>query len=302
MSIKVIKGGFLSLLQDYGRFGVKQHGISQSGALDEHAFLWANHLINNDFNAACLEIAFGAVELEVKINTFISVTGADLDFKINGKPAKIWHSLQVKKSDILTFGKSKNGVRAYLAVSGGFETEVFFGSRSVNLREKIGSKLKKGDTLPCHRPKHDFSSNFINPKFIPNYHQSLVLSLVPAYQFEQFTNSEINKFFTQNWRISNAFDRSGCRLLGEPIYPKNKTSISEGISYGTVEITPDGTPIILLKDAPSIGGYTKIGTVASLNLTLLAQKQSGDTLTFQPTTINQAELKRQKFNAFFGIT
>lgn len=300
MSFKVIKSSFLSTIQDYGRLAHGQHGMSQSGAMDEHAYAWANHLLNNHFNDAVIEITFGGLQLEVQADTFIAVTGADLGFKINDEVAQMWHGLQIHKGDRLSWSVPKNGVRAYLAVKGGFDTSILFGSRSVNLREHIGTKLLEGDELP-YTSFDEVTYRFIPSKYIPNYNQAIVLRVLPTYQFNEFGINQRDLFFNQNYTITNANDRTGCRLSGAPISIKKERMISEGISYGSVEIATDGLPIILLKDTPSIGGYPKIGTVFSLDLAKLAQRQPNTTLRFKLLDINQAQVERKKFNKFFEI-
>ncbi|MDG2353674.1 MAG: biotin-dependent carboxyltransferase family protein [Gammaproteobacteria bacterium] len=301
MSFKVIKSSFLSTVQDYGRLNHGEHGMSQSGVMDEHAYAWANHLLNNHFNDAVVEVTFGGLQLEAQADTFVAVTGADLDFKINDEPVQMWHGLQIHKGDVLSWGMPKSGVRAYLAVKGGFDTPVLFDSRSVNLREHIGAKLAEGDEL-SYKGFNETTYRFIPPKYIPNYNQDITLRLLPAYQFNEFSVNQRDLFFNQNYTVTNANDRTGCRLSGAPISIKKERMISEGISYGCVEIATDGLPIILLKDAPSIGGYPKIGTVFSLDLAKLAQRQPNIKLRFELIDIHEAQKQRKKFNEFFKIS
>ena len=301
MSFKVIKSSFLSTVQDYGRLNHGEHGMSQSGVMDEHAYAWANHLLNNHFNDAVIEITFGGLQLEAQADTFIAVTGADLDFKINDETAQMWHGLQIHKGDVLSWGNPKIGVRAYLAVKGGLDTLVLFDSRSVNLREHIGAKLAEGDEL-SYKGFNETTYRFIPPQYIPNYNQDITLRLLPTYQFNEFSINQRDLFFNQNYTVTNANDRTGCRLSGAPISIKKERMISEGISYGCVEIATDGLPIILLKDAPSIGGYPKIGTVFSLDLAKLAQRQPNTKLRFELMNIHEAQKQRKKFNEFFEIS
>ena len=298
MSFKVLKSGFMASIQDYGRFHHTQHGMSQSGAMDEQAYAWSNYLLNNDFNNAVIEISFGGLQLETRTHTVITLTGADLDFKINSQPAPMWCSVKVAKGDVLSWGNPKCGVRAYLAVKGGFDTAVLFGSRSVNLREQIGTKIAQGDVLnykPCQQTMHSLTP----AEYIPDYTAELLLRLLPSYQFSDFSVNQRHLFFNQNYSISHANDRTGCRLNGVPMVLKNKNRISEGISYGSVEIATDGLPIILLKDAPTIGGYAKIGTVFSLDLAKLAQSQANTKVRFELINITQAQAERKQFNHFF---
>ncbi|WP_428095574.1 biotin-dependent carboxyltransferase family protein [Candidatus Thioglobus sp.] len=300
MSFKVIKSGFLSTIQDYGRFAHTGHGMSQSGALDEHAYCWANRLLDNHYNDAVLEITLGAVQLEALDDMLICVCGADLDFKINHQAAVIWHSVQIKAGDVLSWHFPKHGVRAYLAVKGGFKTQLMFGSRSVNLRENMGTKISELEILNCEisRVKLD---HLMPDKYLPNYNQALVLNILPSYQYSMFSQVQKSLFFEQTYHISSANDRSGCRLDGAPIALKKDKMISEPISYGSVQISTNGLPIILLKDGPTIGGYVKIGTVFSLDLAQLAQQQQNAKVRFKLMDVHQAQKQRLKFNQFFGI-
>ncbi|SMM98791.1 Allophanate hydrolase 2 subunit 2 [uncultured Candidatus Thioglobus sp.] len=300
MSFKVIKSGFLASIQDKGRFGHAQHGISQSGVMDEHAYAWANYLLNNDFNDAVIEITIGGLQLQAQDEVIIAITGADLDFKINNKSAALWQSIKIFKGDVLSWGYPKSGVRAYLAVKGGFNTETMFGSKSINLRENIGNKLTADEIIPCQSSSQS-STQSINAQYFPNYNQALVLRLLPSYQFSEFSTAQRDLFFNQNYLISNASDRTGCRLNGLPMALKAQKRISEGMSYGSVEIAGDGLPIILLKDAPTIGGYPKIGTVFSLDLAKLAQRQAHTELRFELISNTQAQSERKAFNEFFNI-
>lgn len=299
MSFRVIKPGFFSTIQDRGRFGLAHHGLSQSGVADEHAYCWANYLLGNDADAAVMEITFGGCVLSALIDTGIAITGADLGFKINGKPQEHWQVLSVKEGDLLTWSAPKNGVRAYLAVQDGFQTKQYFNSRSANLREKIGSLIQVNDELLTRPSKPSDKGKTMPAWFKPDYIEALTLRLLPSYQYEQFSKQQRQTLFGQTYKIGKASDRTGCRLDGNAIKNASATMISEGITYGSVEITTAGLPIILLKDAPTIGGYPKIGTVFSLDLAKLAQHQPGSEVRFELIDIETAQQLRREFNYFF---
>ena len=301
MSFKVIKPGFLTSVQDYGRLTHTQQGLSQSGVMDEQAYAWANHLLDNHYNDSALEITFGGVILEALDKRVICVCGADLDFKVNDQSAPIWRNLQIRPTDRLSWSVPKHGIRAYLAVQGGFQTQALFGSKSVNLREHIGTAITKDETLTC-APSNSNLERLMMPRYIPDYHQKVILRLLPSYQYSEFNDAQKALFFGQSYTISYSNDRSGCRLNGAPIAIKRDKMISEGISYGSVEIATDGLPIILLKDAPSIGGYPKIGTVFSLDLAILSQQQPNAKVRFELMDIDQAQKERAAFNQFFGVS
>lgn len=298
---KIIKPGFLSLLQDYGRFGLQKYGLSPSGALDEQAYRWGNHLLDNSQNCASLEIMWGNCQLLATIDTVISVTGADLEFSINTHKVPIWQTHVIKQGDLLTFGKSQSGIRAYLSVSGGFQTETFFNSRSVSLRENIGYPLKTNDTLACLKKSNSKSNLKATPKeFIPNYDQPLNLRLLETFQSKEFNDAQHQQFFDQTYSISQQADRTAYQLQGQAVTNVPNNMISQAMTAGAVQITQAGQPIIMMKEHPTIGGYPKIGTVLSIDCAKLAQRASGDSIRFIPISYNQARKEQQTFLGFFN--
>jgi len=303
MSFRILRSGFLLTIQDGGRFGLAHYGVSQSGVADEQAAYWANHLLGNHFNDAVIEITLGDFECIALDETDIVITGADLDFTLNDKSITMWQENHIVKGDKIRCATAKKGqgVRAYIAVKGGFKTPNLFNSRSVNLREHIGQPLQQDDVLTSTRsePKPIKRST---PLFLrPNYSEPLILRFLASYQYADFTQTQINTFLNQSYLIQSTSDRTGYRLEGKAIADVASKMISEGIAYGSIEITTAGQPIILLKDRPTIGGYPKIGTVFSLDLAKLAQRQPGCEVIFKSMDLEVAQQLRQQFNAFFGI-
>jgi biotin-dependent carboxylase-like uncharacterized protein len=304
MSFRVIKSGFLATIQDAGRYGYAENGVSQSGAADEHAYQWANHLLDNDFNAAVVEISLGNCEWQALDTMEIIITGADFHFTIDDKPVPLWQTIWIKQGETLKcqIAEQRAGIRSVIAVKAGFQTMLQFGSRSVNLREQIGEEIKAGDTLiTLPFTKQAMRKRAIPYYFKPDYDQPLVLRLIPGYQYQQFSQKQKKILLNQDYLINSASDRVGCRLHGQAIQNVPAKMVSEGIAYGSVEITTDGQPIVLLKDRPTIGGYPKIGTVSSLDLSKLAQRQAGTSVRFELMTLELAQQQRQQFNRFFKI-
>jgi allophanate hydrolase subunit 2 len=193
-------------------------------------------------------------------------------------------------------------MRSYLAVKDGFQTEVYFNSRSVTVREGIGKSISKGDIVRCSDLSQiQQQTRSVPEQFIPDYTSTLTLHLLPSYQFQRFSKQQKHTFFNQVYEIDHGSDRTGCRLSGEPIVEVPHALISEGIAYGSVEITSAGQPIILLNDRPTIGGYPKIGTVFSLDLFALAQRQAGDMVMFELIDIDTVQTRRREFNGFFNL-
>ena len=304
MSFEVLKPGPLSLLQDRGRHGMQHLGISPSGAADQHAFAWACRLLGNPQSAAALEITLGSVRLVCHDTTSFALTGADLNARIDGQPISPWCCHTIKSGQTLEFGLPRNGLRAYLAVPGGFQGPLVHGSRSTSVREKLGGlhgagqALQAGDILA-------FESAQVAPRctptrFIPDYRSELTLRVLPGYQFSAFSDNDIERLLAGSYAVSADSDRMGYRLDGHAIGTNLPTIVSEGIAYGAVQVPPNGQPIVLLADRQTIGGYPKLGCVATHDACMLAQRMPGAAVRFTLTDRHKAACERQAFEAFFS--
>ncbi len=294
-AFRVIEGGILSLIEDFGRYGLCDKGITNSGVMDEYAYMILNSLLQNQPNTNCVEITMGGLKLEALSSCVIAVTGADASFSINSVKQKIWRTHNINKGELLEFGYTKNGVRIYLGVKGGFDTERELGSSSVTLKEEIGHNLKKGEILNFSNDKTDNYNISLKEKFIPSYPKELDIRVVLGYQDSFFKSHEIEKFFSQTYSVSPQFNRMGYRLEGEPIKCEIDGIISEGISFGAIQIPKDGKPIILLKERQTIGGYPKIGSLLPIDCFKLSQLKAGDRVKFSPIDIKEAQKKMLLF-------
>lgn len=296
--LTIIKPGWQSTLQDLGRQGYFRSGLSEGGALDEYAFRWANALLNNPGNAACIEILMGNFEAEFDCAATLAIAGADLDCRINGQSIANWQSLSVTKGDRICFSSPVTGLRAYLAVAGGWQTPVQFGSRSTVLREKLGGldgeKLKSEQQI-SYLTSIDAPTHSLNPRWIPDYRADLVLKVVAGYQYEAYSDSAKRRFFTSEYSVSQRIDRMGYRLEGPAVNADNQQLISEGIAMGSIQVPPDGQPIILLKDRQTIGGYPKLGCVGALDCSLLSQRAPGSQVRFELSDVATVQIERQLF-------
>lgn len=305
--LTVVKPGMLTLIQDLGRFGYQHLGLTPGGAADEQAFLWANKLLGNSPNSPALEITLGGLELVVRVPTRIALTGADLQARRNGQLLANWETHKVRPGDQLRFGFSRGGVRAYLAVAGGFAIAPTFGSVSTVVRERMGgldgrgSPLKTGDRLPCAVAERG-SLRRVPPRFIPDYTRRLTVRVTEGHQRTLFNEADVRRFYASDYCISNQSDRMGVRLEGPALQPMQDGIVSEGINFGAIQVPPNGQPIILLKDRQTIGGYPKIGTVHPLDAFALAQRQPGSTIRFTPVTWDECEREWDEFQRFMSGT
>ena len=283
--------GLLTLIQDRGRYGAHNLGLTNGGPLDPLAFDWANRLLANDINASCLEISFGGLALESNVDSHIAITGAALSCKINGNEVEQWQTHPIRQNDLLEFGYATAGVRAYLAVSGGFDITPSFGSTATVVREKIGGlhgdKLKVGDELPCNS---NLTRDILSVAAIdrPSYGNQATLRVVLGYQQSAFEAFQHLKFFSTEYKVTERSDRMGFRLEGEAIHTDMIGMLSEGICHGAIQIPADGQPIVLMNDRQTIGGYPKIGSVIPIDTAKLAQLQPGSLIKFESISLEEA--------------
>ncbi|MBS9777730.1 MAG: biotin-dependent carboxyltransferase family protein [Gammaproteobacteria bacterium] len=270
--------------QDLGRFGQLHQGFSRSGAIDGEAFSINNRLLGNDTNATQLEIAPGGLRLRVLADCTIAISGAYLTPTLNGEPLINFCAAQVKEGDVLAFGfvgRRSSGQYAYLAVAGGFSVAPFLDSCSTTRRLSVypDGELTIGSVL--HGNAVVLTKLQGEPrKDLPDYGAD-VIEVIPAFHYDRFAQSAIQSLENQRFTVSSS-DRMGTRLSAEhPIIWSDGELLSEGLIPGAIQIPPDGNPIVLQKDAQSIGGYPKIGVVTKTSLSLLAQKGVNSYIKFQ---------------------
>jgi biotin-dependent carboxylase-like uncharacterized protein len=301
---EVIASGVLSLLQDQGRSGQAALGLTTGGPMDAAAANWANRLLANNVNATLIECSVGGLQLLATIDSYIAVTGAELPLSINGKAAELWTVHKVLPGDVIELGMVSKGLRAYLAVAGGFAVTPQFGSTSTVLREGVGglngNKLQDGERLNA-RPVTTLPRLSLPAQYRPQFNTVLTLRVIEGYQIHSFASTERQRFYLHSYKVTPQSDRMGYKLRGAAIRCQQSQLLSEGICYGAVQIPPDGQPIVLLNDRQTLGGYPKIGSVLSLDCALLAQAAAGTEVYFTPITAQQAHnalcLATVRFNA-----
>ncbi len=300
-----------SQLQDGGRYGVAKQGLSQGGCCDEIAAGWANYLLKNRSDSCLLEITFGQSEFFAECDCQLALTGADMQAVIRHSSGQKTvqrnnRSFIVKRGESLQLGFARSGMRAYLAVQGGFQIAQQYASNSTVARNAIGGlngdggQLQAGDRLAI-LPQRIEQHQFVMPsQYVPNYEQSVTIGVIESYQVDTFTAAQKKQFYSGEYCISAQSDRMGMRLTGEPLAGDLKGIISEGIALGSIQIAADGLPIILLQDRQTLGGYPKIGCVARSDLSLLAQQSVGKKVRFKPVSLDAAQLRYQQRLAFFN--
>ncbi|WP_415405937.1 biotin-dependent carboxyltransferase family protein [Sulfurovum sp. CS9] len=297
IGFEVLAGGLLTTIQDLGRQGYTHLGITNSGAMDEYAYRWSQKLLDKHEGNA-LEILLGGLKLRATAGTTLAVCGANLDFRINNKQQPIWQTHYINEGDIISFNQQSEGLRAYLAVKGGFKVEKVHGSYAATIKEGIGQKLIKGDFL-AFVPTQTKETRHVPEKFIPKYPKHLTLNILLSYQHDFFSDEQKEKFFNTDYELTPQISRMGYKLKGKAMIPSKGDIISEGITFGAVQIPQDGQPIILLKERQTIGGYPKIGSVLPSDCFKLAQLPIGSMVRFREINIEDAEKEMKRFYDFF---
>lgn len=295
MNLQVVESGFLSSVQDGGRFGYQDIGISPAGPMDRRSFNLANILVGNSMDEAALEITFTGPVIIFDCDNVIAITGADMSPTVDAEPLPMYEAILVRAGQTLRFGRLASGLRSYLAVSGGFDIPLVMGSRSTLLRNHIGGyegrELRKGDVIRLRSPKSTL--NHMNRRVILERvidADVINLRVIRGPQDSRFTERGLKTFFTGTYVVTNEQDRMGCRLAGPKIeHVVDANIISDGIVAGSIQVPGNNLPIVMLADRQSIGGYTKIATVISVDLPKMGQVKPGDKIRFIETNVAKAQ-------------
>ena len=293
-NIDVINGGILTTIQDSGRYGYQELGIPTSGVMDDYNYRLANILVGNKLDEAVFEMTFFGPTLKFNENLIIAITGSNMNPKINGELAPMYETIKVKKGDTLQFGKVNEGIRSYLAFGGSIDVPVVNGSKSTHIKTKMGGiegrALKAKDEINIKK-SNEKTMRKIPEKYIPKISHCNILRIVLGPQDDYFTEKGIHDLFRSGgYQVTKDFDRMGIRLKGTAIEHKETADIiSDGTTFGSIQVPANGQPIILVADRQTTGGYTKIGNVITADLHKLAQMTFLDKVLFQEIKIEEAQ-------------
>lgn len=309
--LEISKANFPALFIDRGRIQQQSLGLTQSGPMDEYAFLWANKLLGNELNAACIEITFGKFSVTALQRCQVAITGANFNARLNQHHLANWETVSLNKGDELFFdGPQMHGTRAYLAIKGGFDCPKPFQSACTVKRERLGGSnegetLQVGEKLSAlvEQAQAQTVNISVYPELIRAYNNRTTVHcrFIPACQWLLFSSQDQQGFLNQAYRISSQSDRMGVRLEGKKLKPYNGGIISEGIALGAIQVPPDGQPIVLMRDRQTIGGYPKLGTVLSTDIEKIGQAMPGQTIQFHVSDIKTAYEERVQRERFFGL-
>lgn len=298
MSVKVIIPGALTTVQDAGRYGYQSSGIQTSGVMDHKAYEEANALVGNTGGEAVLEATLFGGMMEVTADTVAAVTGADMEPKVNNVPCGMNRPVLLRAGDTLSLDMAKSGCRSYIAFAGGVDVPVVLGSRSTNMKCRMGGykgrPLQTGDAFETGLWGEEAAERYeeVRDRSFPAeaYTSPIEVRVIEGPQAEYFTEKGKETFYSARYTISDQSDRMGYRLEGEAIESVDGTDIiSDGIAFGAVQVPAGGRPIVLLADRQTTGGYAKIATVCSFDIPRLVQGKPGDTVCFRRISLEEAQ-------------
>ena len=304
MSVRVLRPGLLTTLQDRGRHGFQRVGLCPGGAMDQVSLALANALVGNATDDAALEITVIGPELLFEEDTLVAICGAEFQ---GGFPQN--RPVLARKGTKLNVGRATRGARAYIAVAGGFAVDPVLGSRSTYLPGHFGGfegrALKHGDVLALRdsgaverfsafKKTKDATVRWSAPPLTVPDREPILVHVIEGQHFASFDSNSQRAFFDTVWRVAPDSNRMGFRLSGPPLgRPQAEEILSGPTCLGSVQVPPSGVPIALMADHQTTGGYPRIAEIASADVARLAQLAPGGKVHFAKCSLEMAgELRR----------
>jgi biotin-dependent carboxylase-like uncharacterized protein len=289
-ALETVRPGLFTTVQDSGRVGVSRWGVPASGSADPFSARAANWLAGNAEGAAVLEVTLGGAEFALLADCRLGIAGARADVAVNGSAVPPRRALFLRAGDRVAVGVAVEGLRVYVAVSGGIDVPAVLGSRATLTGSRLGGfqgrRLAAGDRLPVG------TSSSVPERTLPDAVTSRVLRgearVVAGPQLERFPAASREAFFGGAFRVSTRSDRRGLRLEGPRVAPSDGDIEPEGVVVGAIQVPGGGEPIALMPDGPVTGGYPKIATVIRTDLPVLGQWRPGQEVRFREVTREEA--------------
>ena len=282
--LKVLKSGFFTTIQDKGRVGFASVGVPISGAMDSYSADLANSILNNSLQDAVIEITLGACKFEFTKTTTICISGGDFSSSINNVVIPLNKRILIHPNDILSFGKINYGIRCYLAVNGGFLSAKKLNSRSFYPNITKDFLLRKGDFIPYKERTHSITTSKSSIKINSNHFKTQIIECYSGPEFDLLSDHQQKLIFNTTFTISKDNSRMGYKL--NEIVENNLSQIlTSSVLPGTVQLTPSGKLIVLMKDCQVTGGYPRVLQLTEKAMNQLAQKTTSAAFKFLQISI-----------------
>ncbi len=297
MGIRVLEAGLYTTVQDTGRSGQRRWGIGRGGALDGLAASLLNLLLGNPPEAALLEMHFPAPRLRFEQATVMAIGGADFAPTLDGRPLANWQRYAVQPGQELAFRQPGRGRWAYLAVAGGLATPRWLGSASMNpfagLDGLLGRPLRAGDEIPLPPGLPTLKAGLalahrVRPAYVAD--DTRPVRVLPGAEFHALDPASQAALFGEAMTIGTNSNRMATRLEGVRLRLAQPVElVSSAVTCGSIQLPPDGRPVVLLADAQTVGGYPRVAHIITADMPDFVQRRPGQPVRFQPTTISEAE-------------
>src|SRR5260221_11573468 len=292
-AVYVLKPGMLTTVQDIGRWGYQSRGVPVAGPMDRCSHRLANVLVGNDDSAAGLEITLVGPELEFGDERLVAVAGGEFALTLDGRPAPHLAPFLVSSGSQLRFGQRRKGGRAYLAVSGGIAGTPVFGSRATHVPSGMGGingrALKNGDLVPLNDAPSARRTRRAADAIVPLPEGRATIRVLPGPQADYFAAGAVDALQSAPYTITLQSDRMAFRLEGPRLtHSRGADIISDATPLGVLQVPASGQPILLMADRQTTGGYPKIATVITADISLAGQLGPGDTIELAVCTPRDA--------------
>lgn len=275
--LKVLKSGLFTTVQDAGRYGYLNKGVPVAGYMDSLSAEKVNLLLENEPGAAVIEITMTGPTLEFCETNYIALGGAEISATLNNEPIEAYQVIKVKKGDFLSYGKLKKGFRGYLAIKGGFTPPSVLGSRSFFTAVTEQNHVADGAEIPYQ--KHGRFEPKITEIKVDSFLDEKVLQVSKGPEYGILSDKQLEALFYRDFHIANENNRMAYQLE-EEITGHKVSMLTSATLPGTVQLTPSGKLIILMKDGQTTGGYPRILQLSDDAISILAQKKFGDLISF----------------------
>jgi len=279
-ALEILETGPLALIEDLGRPGLAAMGVSRSGATDRGSFRLGARLLGQGYDAAAIEVTFGGLAVHAHVTVMLALTGAPAPASVDGTQVAHLASFILREGQTLRLGTPPVGLRTYLSVRGGFNVPAVLGSRATDVLSGLGpAPLKVGDFLPVGPSPSSLPNVDVAP-VKPMANGPIAIRALLGPRADWLADPEL--LAASPWTVSSRSDRVGIRLEGQALHRHesrlNQELPSEGVVRGSIQVPPNGQPVLFLADHPVTGGYPVVAVIRDADVDLAGQAVPGQSL------------------------